>query len=122
MADPLLRILLWTPRVLGIAFAVFLSLFALDAFQETQTFWQALPAFLIHLIPSAIIVAVLALAWRWEWIGAVLFFAAGMIYLMAAWRHISWVLGISGPLFLLAVLFLVCWIKRQEVHSHSTPQ
>jgi hypothetical protein len=38
----------------------------------------------MHLIPSFVLVGVLALAWRWEWIGAALYGAAGMIYGVAA--------------------------------------
>jgi len=112
------RILFWAPRVLGIAFAVFISLFALDVFDEGQGFWNTLGALAIHLIPTAIVVAVLLLAWRWEWIGAVIFAAVGGLYVVFAIRHLSWILTISGPLFLIAALFLVNWLKRAELHPH----
>jgi hypothetical protein len=62
------RILFWTPRVLAIAFAVFLALFALDAFGEGYTGWRLLLALAMHLVPAGIVAAVLALAWRWEWL------------------------------------------------------
>jgi lysylphosphatidylglycerol synthetase-like protein (DUF2156 family) len=106
------KALFWTPRALCIAFAVFLSLFALDVFNEGLSVWKTLGALIIHLIPALIVLALLALAWRWEWIGAVGFMAAGGWYARTAWRHPSWVLTISGPLFLIAVLFLVNWLRR----------
>ncbi len=106
------RALYWTPRVLCIAFAIFLSMFALDVFSEGYSFWQTLVALMIHLVPTAIIVVVLALAWRWEWVGAVLFAAAGMTYLIKARGHPDWVMTISGPLFLIAALFLANWLMR----------
>lgn len=62
-------LLYWSPRILSIAFAIFLSLFALDVFNEIHGFWQTVLAFLIHLIPAMIFVAALIVAWRWEWIG-----------------------------------------------------
>jgi len=116
---------LWTPRALVIAFAIFLSLFALDVFGEGYGFWGTLLALAVHLIPAAIVLAVLALAWRWEWTGAVGFGSAGLLYAATAWRHPSWILTISGPLFVLAALFLVSWLKRVgrgEGHSAGPPQ
>jgi hypothetical protein len=76
-------------------------------------------ALVIHLIPSAIIVVVLALAWRWEWVGALVFAALAGFYLVITLRHPeyrNWILMISGPLFLIAVLFLISWLKRSELH------
>ena len=106
------RALFWSPRALSIALAVFISLFALDAFVEGRGFWANALAFTMHLAPTAIVVAVLAVAWRWEWIGAVLFAAVGTLYAVTAWHHPSWILLISGPLFLIAALFLLNWLKR----------
>jgi hypothetical protein len=34
------RLLLWTPRVVSITFIAFLSLFALDVFNEHLSFWN----------------------------------------------------------------------------------
>jgi hypothetical protein len=117
MSDYSRRILFWAPRALGIAFAVFLSVFALDVFGEGYGFWNTLLALAMHLIPTAIVVVVLVLAWRWEWIGAVLFAAAGTLYLVNTLRHPDWILLISGPLFLIAALFMISWLKRSELHS-----
>jgi len=111
------RVLLWAPRALGIAFALFISMFALDVFSENYGFWNTLLALAIHLIPTAIVVVVLVLAWRWEWIGALLFAAVGMFYLVTTLRHPDWILTISGPLFLIAALFLISWLKRAELHA-----
>jgi hypothetical protein len=111
------RALFWTPRGLSIAFAIFLSLFALDVFSEGHGFWRTLGALAIHLIPAAIVLAALLVAWRWELVGAALFVGAGVLYMLyvrPAWRHPSWILSISGPLFVIAALFLVDWLKRAE--------
>jgi hypothetical protein len=110
------RALFWAPRVLGILFAVFISLFALDVFEEGYGFWNTLLALTMHLIPTAIVAAVLVVAWRWEWVGAVLFAATGVFYMATALQHPDWALIISGPLFLIAVLFLINWLKRTELH------
>jgi glucose-6-phosphate-specific signal transduction histidine kinase len=113
------RVLFWTPRVLSILFALFLSLFAFDVFDEGYSFWEAILALLIHLVPVYIVVIVLVLAWRWEWVGAILFTALALVYLVATWGRFHWsaYLGISGPLVLLGVLFLFNWIYRAQLRT-----
>ena len=110
------RFLFWTPRILCLVFAVFVSLFALAVFGEGYGFWETILAFLIHLIPTGIILIVLAISWRWEWVGGILFIALGAAYIVATWSKLHWSahLAISGPLFLIGVLFLVNWRYRAE--------
>jgi hypothetical protein len=78
------RVLFWTPRALCILFAVFLSVFALDVFGEGLGFWETILALLIHLLPVYVAIIVLVIAWRCEWVGAVLFTALAVSYLVAA--------------------------------------
>jgi glucose-6-phosphate-specific signal transduction histidine kinase len=111
--------LYWAPRILAIAFGLFVSLFALDSFSGQDSIWLKLGHFAVHLIPVAIYAAILVLAWRWEWIGAVLFAALGALYIASVGRHrLDWNLIIAGPLFLLAVLFLAGWLRRTGVRAH----
>ena len=49
-------------------------------FGEGYGFWGTIVAFLMHSIPTGIVLIVLALSWRWEWVGAVLFVALALIY------------------------------------------
>ncbi|MGB7621126.1 MAG: hypothetical protein WBN92_02145 [Terriglobia bacterium] len=111
------RLLFWTPRILCILFALFISLFALDAFNEGYGFWKALLALLIHLIPTGVILIVLAISWRWEWVGGILFPACGLFYLEKVWGRFHWsaYLIISGPMFLVGVLFLINWYYKARV-------
>jgi hypothetical protein len=120
------KALYWMPRALSIAFIAFLSLFALDVFNEQVGFTRIALGLMVHLIPVFALIAVLALAWRWEWIGAALFGAAGLLY---AARVVSmsnpvppamrliWILTIAGPAFVIAGLFLANWLKRAELHK-----
>lgn len=117
------RILVWAPRVLTLAFACFISLFALDAFRHGHGFWENLRDFAMHLIPTGILLLILALAWRWPWIGAL--GAAALLGLFLYWnftvRHnvLSAVLIISAPLALLIVLYLWNWWKRAELSTRE---
>ena len=112
MRTPLEKLLFWMPRLLGLSFALFLTLFALDVFGEGYGFWKAILALFMHLIPTWIVLIVLAIAWRWEWVGAVVFAALGVFYLIMAWGRFHWsaYVVISGPLFLVGTLFLIDWL------------
>lgn len=114
------RVVYWTPRILCILFAVFISLFALDVFEGGRGFWETSVALLLHLVPTIIIVAVLVASWRREWIGGILFIALGIFYLVGAWGRFHRVHAIiSGPLLLIGILFLLNWRHRAVLHAKS---
>ena len=58
------RLLLWSPRILGIVVSLFIGLFALDAFSQGRPFIEALPDFVIHLIPAFVLLALVGASWR----------------------------------------------------------
>ena len=111
-------VLHWTPRVIAIAYAAFITLFSLDVFQEGYRGSQLLIALTMHLLPTTgVVVAILLLAWRWPWVGAVLFAAAGGAYAATTLRHPDWILSIGGPLFVTAALFLADALVRRRAHA-----
>ena len=109
MNRPIQQLLFWTPRVLGILFAAFVSSFALDVFGEGYGFWETILALVMHLIPTMIVLTALIIAWRWEAVGGILLIAVGVFYLVTTLDHLDWCLFISGPLFLTGGLFLIDW-------------
>ncbi|MDD5326228.1 MAG: hypothetical protein PHY02_00245 [Phycisphaerae bacterium] len=119
MEKAMRRAIFWGPRVLCILFAVFVSLFALDVFDAGYSFWKTILALLIHLIPTGIILIVLAISWRWEWVGAIVFIALGVWYIVMSHCKFVWhvYLVMSGPMFLLGVLFLINWVCRKEIRG-----
>ena len=54
-----LKVFHWLPRIICILAILFVSLFAADAFSPELTIWQQLGAFIMHLIPSFILIAFL---------------------------------------------------------------
>lgn len=68
----------WVPRILCILAILFISMFALDSFTPGLTIWQQLGAFFIHLIPSYILIALLIIAWKWEYFGGIIFIVIGL--------------------------------------------
>ena len=111
------RLLYWAPRALGIAYALFISVFALDVFGENLPFGKLLLALAIHLIPTGIILVVLAVGWKWEWAGSVGFVALGLLYMwITPSRAAIAYLIISGSAFLIGLLFLANWFRRRKPH------
>ena len=104
----------WAPRVLCILFIAFVSMFALDVFEEGLGFWKMLVALAMHLVPSFVMIAALAIAWRREWFGALVFGAAGIFFAFIV-RGPLWVKGIfTVPCWITAGLFYLNWLKRRS--------
>ncbi len=112
-----MRSIYLAPRALGIVYALFISLFALDAFNANLPLTRLLMGFAIHLVPTGIILIVLALGWKWEWLGSVGFIALGLIFTFRFPR--SAFLIISGPAFLVGLLFLVSWTVQRNLRPSA---
>lgn len=117
MKPSIKQTMFWVPRILAVLFALFISLFAFDVFEEGYSFWETVLALLMHLIPTGMVLLALLIAWRWEWVGAVLFIGLGLFYLFEfPGQYWSAYVVISGSLFVLGALFLVNWWYRAELH------
>ena len=118
MKKPVKQILFWTPRVAGILFILFISIFALDVFDQGYSFWEILLALFMHLLPSIGLAIAIALAWRWEWIGAA-FFCGFAVWYVAMMRGfpLSVYLLLAGIPFVVGILFAAGWIYRKEIRS-----
>jgi hypothetical protein len=110
------KALYWTPRILTIIFILFLGMFAFDVFEGDASFVKKLGGFLIHLIPNFVLILILIVAWKHEWIGTIAFAMVGIAYIVMFWGRfpVATYLIISGPLFLIAALFWLNWINREE--------
>lgn len=106
MSTPVHTLLAWIPRLTGAAVAVFLSLFALDAF-DGRPVAEVLWPFAVHLVPAIACAAIVLAAWRHPWAGAVGFGALAVAYALSVPSRPNWIAVISGPLLLTAVLFAV---------------
>lgn len=118
MNKNLKKTLLWTPRIAGILFILFISLFALDIFDMQLGFWGTLIGLFMHLIPSMLLAIAVFIAWRREWFGA-LFFIGWAVWYVSFVRGFDWsvYLIIAGLPALIGVFFLVDWILRKQIHA-----
>jgi len=115
--------LYWTPRIVALLFIILLGMLSLDVFSEGYGFWGTILALLIHNIPAAILLVAIVLAWRWEWIGAVVLIAWAVLYCYMSFMRFprfpaSVYVGIAGLPFVLGVLFLLNWLYRAELRAN----
>lgn len=99
----LFLLLYWSPRVLALGFSLFLSLFALDVFSEPN--WGL--GLIMHLLPSLVILALTAIAWKWARVGGGLFLVTSM--LMGLFFHSVW---LAAPVAVVGGLFWVSGLNR----------
>ena len=125
-----IKIIHWIPRVLCILAILFISMFALDAFRPELTFWQQLGGFMMHLIPSFVLLALLVVAWKWELIGGIIFTLIGLVMSPIIYTHnynmnqsismsLIVILSITFPFIVVGVLFIVGhFMKKKEASKN----
>ena len=101
--------LLWIPRVLAIVFILFISLFALDSFPGKAPFVKELLGFLIHLIPSYVLIIILMISWKKPVIGGVIFILLSIVFTVFfhTYKLLPHFLIISFPLIMIGALFII---------------
>ena len=120
-----IKVFHWLPRIICMLAILFISLFAADAFKPGLTIWQQLGAFIIHLIPSFILFAILLVAWKWEYVGGIIFIIIGLgltplvfkhNYKMnhSIWMSAGIIMVITIPFAIVGVLFIVSHFSRKK--------
>ena len=114
------KIYFWLPRIICILAILFISIFALDAFDPNHTIWQQIGDFLMHLIPSFILTALLIIAWKWELTGGIIFTIIGLglspvvfihNYNMnhSIWMSLGVICSITLPFAIVGILFIMSY-------------
>ncbi len=109
-------IILRSARILTILYAGLLSIFSFDVFESKESVWRILLAFLLHLIPTWIILLTLWISWKRAWVGAIIFFLLACAYIIIAWGKFRWPAYclIAGPLFIMSLLYFISWKNRNK--------
>jgi cytochrome b561 len=100
-------------------------MFAADAFAPGLTIWQQLGGFLMHLIPSFILLALLIVAWKWEYIGGIIFTVIGLGLSPFIFMHnynmnhsvgmsLGIILMITFPLVVVGILFIISHFMKKK--------
>ncbi len=84
----------YAPRILASVLAIYITLFAFNPPMAVKQF-----------IPTAILLVSLALSWRSDRMGILLYALLGIAYIAFISTRTDWAIAIAGPLFLCALLF-----------------
>ena len=126
MEKKISKFVYWTPRILSIIFISFLALMSLDVFSSESSFWQTIGALFMHNIPALVLLVVLLISWKYEIVGGIAFILAGLVYIVVLmrnpfeWYMLSWAIQISGIAFLIGILFLIGWFKKNKKATNNS--
>lgn len=126
MMRPSVKFLHWTPRIICILSILFISMFAADSFEQGNTIWQQLASLPLHLIPTFILTALLIIAWKWEYLGGLLFMLVGIasspfIFMLNHNRNhfsigqcIGIIAMINLPFVIVGILFIISHNRKKK--------
>jgi len=115
----------WAPRVLAIVAILFVSMFSLDSFGAGIPLKDQILAWLIHMIPSFVLIAVLVIAWKWENIGGIIFISVGLAFTPfifwgnyvnnhSVWLSLVIIVTITFPFILTGALFMLSYHTKRK--------
>ena len=127
-----IKIFHWIPRILCILAILFVSLFALDSFNAELTLWEQFRDFFMHMIPSLVLLLLLILAWKKEFIGGILFIILGVGFSPFIYNHnyamnqsvfmsLTIIAMITLPFVVVGVLFVIShFLKKKEMAKEKS--
>ncbi len=108
----LAKIIHWTPRIASILIILFMGLFSLDVFGMGASPLEVLGAFLMHNIPSIVMLVLLIFAWKRPVVGFVAFLVVAVAFTVFFVRDFYALTNLTLfvlPLLLIASLFYADW-------------
>lgn len=104
----------WVPVILIILIILFLALFSLDVFDPGVPFLKQILGFLIHNIPSIVLIILLFVSWKYPKIGGIIIivFSLVLTVFFHTYQRLDTFLMVSFPILLDGILFIV--IKKDR--------
>ncbi len=104
------KTLFWAPRIICMLAIAFVMLFSFDVFEPKYTFGEQMFAFLMHNIPTLILIALLIVAWKWELAGGILFIfisLLGIVFFTRFFTENFYSIIVTGPFLIVGALFMI---------------
>jgi hypothetical protein len=122
---PLAKIIHWAPRLAAILIIFFVGLFSLDVFEMQASPLELLGGFLMHNIPSIVMLVLLIIAWKRPVVGFVAFLVAAALFIIFYVRSIYALVNLVLfvlPILLIAFLFYAewKWLEPQTAQANPT--
>lgn len=108
---------IWIPRVLGVLYIVFFSVFSMDTLQNNVPLIERMGGLLIHLLPSFVLIALLILSWSRPLLGGFIFSFCSLYVTVYfhTYQSIFSFLCFTLPLAIMALLFFISPVKEKKL-------
>ena len=103
------KTLYWVPRILTVIALFFILMFSFDVFDGNESIGRKLLGFLMHNIPVLILLAILIIAWKWEFVGGIFFIVAFIVscYFFHSFSGNPGSLIVTSPFLFTGILFIL---------------
>ena len=119
-----IKVFHWLPRIICIAAIFFVAVYSISSFASEHS-GQNMGGFLIHLIPTIVLILLLIAAWKWELTGGIIFILIGMamsplifadIYKLneTVGKSLSVVMTLFIPFIIVGALFILSFYKKKR--------
>jgi hypothetical protein len=110
------KILIWTPRVLGIMIVLFMMMFSADCFDGDGTLSEKLICLVMHNIPAFIVALIITLAWFRNLAGGLIliFLTFSLAFFFRTFQGNTGSIIILAPLLVTGILFTVNGIRSLQ--------
>jgi len=100
-------------------------MFSLDAFHDSLSLKEQLLAWLMHMIPSFVLILILVIAWIWENTGGIIFISLGLAFSPfifwnnymhnhSLWMSFLIIVMITFPFILAGALFILSYHTKRR--------
>lgn len=117
------RFVYWTPRIASLLLVVMFVLLSFDVFTPDATAGEMAVGFVMHNIPTLVLIAFVWLAWRFELVGAIVFGLLSLFFIRqfvmssgeGAWpiNEMLAAIAFTGLMVLASVLYFLDWKRKK---------
>lgn len=103
------KILFWTPRILCILAIGFVMMFSVDVFDPKYTLGEQIIGFLMHNIPAWILIVLLVISWKWEFVGGIIFILISIAMILFFTKFLTmnyYSIIVTSPFMIVGALFI----------------
>lgn len=111
----------WIPRIIIMAFIACFSMFSFDAFTGNAPLFEKLAEFLIHMIPSLVMILFLIVSWNHPVTAGYIFMVLGVVFTfyLDTYRQAATFFTVSLIPFLAGLTFLIPSFLRKRQPSYQ---
>lgn len=111
------------PWILSLLLIIYLEIFSLEFLTPEGDWVEIIIGLFSYNIPLIVLLMILVISWKYEIVGVIAFFLAGLLYVTLNvvrfpdewYMALAWTLPIGVPLFLISTLFLINWRKKVQL-------